>query len=43
MTESLQNAFSLASDLPDADQDAIAAWLMSELESDRKWSSLFSR
>lgn len=41
MTESLQNAFSLASRLPDADQDAIAAWLIAELESEGKWDALF--
>jgi len=43
MTESLQNAFTLASQLPDADQDAIAAWLLAELESEQRWDKLFSR
>jgi len=41
MTESLQNAFSLASRLPDTEQDEIAAWLMAELESESKWNALF--
>lgn len=41
MTESLQAAFSLASRLPDTDQDAIAAWLIAELDSEQKWDALF--
>lgn len=42
MTEMLQNAFDAASQLPADDQDAIAAWLLAELESERKWDTLFS-
>ena len=42
MTESLQNAFTLASQLPDTDQDAIAAWLLAELESESRWDKLFA-
>lgn len=41
MTETLQNAFSLASRLPDADQDRIAAWLIAELDADQRWDTLF--
>ena len=41
MTESLQNAFSLASRLPETEQNAIAAWLIAELESESKWDALF--
>ena len=41
MTESLQTAFSIASRLPDTDQDVIAAWLIAELESDQRWDALF--
>jgi len=43
MTESLQNAFETASRLPDSEQDAIAAWLIAELESERKWDELFNK
>ena len=43
MTESLQNAFDTASRLPDSEQDAIAAWLIAELESERKWDELFNK
>ena len=42
MTESLNNAFSLASKLPESEQDAIAAWLVAEMESDRRWDTLFN-
>jgi hypothetical protein len=41
MTESLQNAFSFASRLPDEEQDEFAAWMMAELHSESKWNSLF--
>ncbi len=43
MTESLQNAFSLASRLPATDQDAFAAWLVAELESDKRWNGMFAK
>ena len=43
MTESLQNAFSLASQLPAPDQDAFAAWLVAELESDKRWNGMFAK
>ena len=42
MTESLRRAFDVASQLPETDQDAIATWLLSELESEKKWSDLFA-
>jgi hypothetical protein len=42
MTESLQRAFDAASQLPAPDQDAIASWIMAELESESKWSNLFA-
>jgi hypothetical protein len=28
--------------LPDSEQDVIAAWLLAEIESERKWDELFS-
>ena len=42
MTESLRNAFSLASRLPSPDQEAFAAWLVAELESDKRWNGMFA-
>ena len=41
MTELLRKAFNEASKLPSEDQDAIAALLLGELESDRKWDIAF--
>ncbi len=41
MTDSLQNALALVSRLSDREQDAIAAWLISELDAERKWDALF--
>ncbi len=37
MTELLSKAFSAAMQLPEAEQDSLAAWLLAELESDRRW------
>jgi hypothetical protein len=41
MTEQLQQAFAAAAQLPQTDQDALAQWILSELESDSKWAALF--
>jgi hypothetical protein len=41
MTESLQQAFAAAAQLPQTDQDAFAQWILSELESDAKWTASF--
>ena len=43
MTELLQQAFKMASELPEEHQDRLARILMEELESDRIWDELFSR
>ena len=43
MTDSLQHAFDMASQLPPTEQDAIGSWLLAELESEKKWSDLFAR
>ena len=43
MTELLQKAFDRASELPEAEQDKFARFLLAELESDRQWEELFSR
>lgn len=43
MTRSLKKAFQAASKLPDAEQDALAAAILEELESERRWGELFQR
>jgi hypothetical protein len=42
MTSMLQKAFNVASKLPDSEQNALARWMLDEIESDRKWDSLFA-
>jgi hypothetical protein len=42
MTQLLQRAFTEASKLPDAEQDAFASLLLAELESERRWSQSFA-
>jgi hypothetical protein len=41
MTDLLKRAFDEASKLPPAEQDVVAAWLIEELESERKWDDFF--
>ena len=41
MTELLEEAFAKAARLPDHEQNALARWLMDELESERRWSRAF--
>jgi len=43
MSEILQKAFDKASQLPPDQQDAVGAWLLAELESEKRWDDLFSR
>jgi hypothetical protein len=43
MTRALKKAFDAASKLPDAEQDALAAAILEELESERRWDELFQR
>jgi hypothetical protein len=43
LTKLLQQAFDKASQLPSDEQDAFAAWLIYELESERRWQELFDR
>ncbi len=40
MTKLLEKAFAEASKLPDIEQNALAKWLMQELEAERKWEEL---
>ena len=42
MTSMLKNAFAEASKLPACEQNALARWLIGEIESDRKWDNLFA-
>ena len=42
MTSMLEKAFSEASKLPDIEQNALARWLLEEIESDRKWDHSFA-
>jgi hypothetical protein len=43
MTEALTKAFEAASKLSEAEQDALAAAILDELESERRWDDLFER
>ena len=39
----LEKAISEASKFPESDQEAIGAWLLAEMESERRWGELFGR
>ncbi len=41
-TRPLERAFTEAAKLPDRDQDALAALVMEELESEKKWDNAFA-
>ena len=41
MTERLEKAFAEAAQLSEEEQDALAAWLLEELASERHWSRAF--
>jgi len=42
MTRLLEEAFQKASALPEAEQDALAATILAELEDERRWTEAFS-
>ena len=42
MTKLLKKAFAEASNLPPAEQDAVANWLLAELASERRWDEAFA-
>ncbi|HLF07991.1 MAG TPA: hypothetical protein VI789_01390 [Dehalococcoidia bacterium] len=42
MTKLLERAFEEASKLPVQEQDALAAWLLEELASERQWDASFA-
>lgn len=39
----LERAISEAAKLPESEQEAIGAWLLAEMESERRWGELFAR
>ena len=43
MNQLLQRAFNKAAELPQAEQDRFARFLLAELESERQWAELFAR
>ena len=43
MEKLLEKAVSEASKLPESEQEAIGAWLLAEIESERRWSELFEK
>ncbi len=43
MGKLLQKAIAEASKLPENEQEAIGAWLLAEIESERRWDELFAR
>ncbi len=43
MTKLLEQAFAEVSKLPEKDQDAMAAIIMEELASERRWDELFAK
>ena len=43
MGKLLKKAISEASKLPESEQAAIGAWLLAEMESERRWDDLFAK
>ena len=43
MTHTLRTAVARAEALPESDQDALAALLLAEIESEARWDELFAR
>jgi hypothetical protein len=42
MTKLLERAFKEASKLPEVDQNALAKWVMEELEAEKQWERAFA-
>jgi len=42
MSKLLEEAFAKLAELPEADQDSIATWLLEELDSERRWENMLS-
>lgn len=43
MGKLLERAIEEAHKLPESDQEAVGAWLLAEIESERRWDEPFSR
>jgi hypothetical protein len=43
MSKLLERAMAEVSRLPETEQEAVGAWLLAELESERRWDDLFAR
>lgn len=43
MGKLLERAIEEAHKLPESEQEAVGAWLLAEIESERRWDELFSR
>jgi len=43
MTRLLEKAFGEAAKLPETEQDAVASWILDELDSERRWDEAFAR
>ena len=43
MTDLLEKAFGEAARLPEEKQDKLAAWILEEMESERRWARSFDR
>lgn len=43
MGKVLERAIEEAHKLPESEQEAVGAWLLAEIESERRWDELFSR
>ena len=43
MSRLLEKAMAEAAKLPELEQDAVGAWILAELESERRWDALFAR
>lgn len=43
MSNLLDEAYAAAKELPEEDQEAIGAWLLAEIDADRKWDELFAQ
>ena len=42
MTEALEHAFAEAAKLPQEEQDRLAAWILRELDEEKRWDEAFS-
>jgi hypothetical protein len=43
MSNLLDEAYAMAKELPEQEQQAIGAWLLAEIDADRLWDKLFAQ